>query len=58
MVAPISWLARAGSRPAPQRTPEHKAGACCRSQRERSLLGDTIVVLTTHQYGCPVWSAR
>ncbi|WP_370081470.1 hypothetical protein [Streptacidiphilus sp. MAP12-16] len=31
---------------------------CCQPQRERHLQGDTVVILTTHQPRCPVWSAR
>ncbi|TDU01992.1 hypothetical protein EDD99_0376 [Streptomyces sp. 846.5] len=31
---------------------------CCQVERQRRLEGTSILVLTTHQTGCPVWTAR
>lgn len=35
------------------------SGLCCAVTRDRQVLdGGTVVLLTRHAIGCPVWSAR
>lgn len=31
---------------------------CCQVERERRLEGTMVLVLTTHQVGCPAWTSR
>ena len=56
---PRTWQPeREEAHAAPQPLPP-SSGPCCAVTRDREVLdGGTVVLLTRHATGCPVWSAR